>query len=727
MPHAVARAALALSLLATALAGSLPMSARAAGGPTTLPEPVVAAPDSTRDSLGTAADSSAARPRWALVLAGGMARGFAHAGAIRALEEAHVRPDMVVGSSMGGIMGALYAAGYSPDSVRGVLKQIPWDMVFGGRPNAYQWRSTWPKPWFELTAGSGHGLRIPPAIADNSVLNEVLIELFLDADAAAQGDFDNLPIPFRAVGTDVRTGRWVLIDRGSLARACRITAGVPLLFPAVAEGEALLVDGGMSSNLPIQPARVAGASRVLAVDVAIPSPNLDESSSGLTVFLHLFDILNKRGQDDTVSVAAGDTLVWLKLPGVSASDFDGGVRTMDAGYAEGGAAIRSWAERSGLPRTDAPLVPPAPLLPRLSEHVEWYGPDPVQRAKIARSVMGKLPEGPFRPQQLAPALRRLSRSGLFESAWPTLTHEGDSTVLSFEVRERAAFMVGPAFTLSNDEGSSLHFGATWRPVDGPFPSLAKLGYGLRPLGWNVHGTLEPYALEHGNSGWFVRGRYHEMRERVFEDGDVVSYLRTHRLEFFAGGQLPITTRQVLQAGAGYVRLSRPSPATDGVLFALRSQSLSSGERTLDAEWLPGSDGYRRIEATVDAVIGYRMFTLTPGARAGAVAGDAPPDALVGLGGPHSLSGLYHDEWLGTSMLQGSLELGIEAGRQARAYVAVQSGAVREAVSGAELGPGALTGLGLGASLSLPMGPLAIEWGLNSMGRRRVDVQLGMRF
>jgi NTE family protein len=158
----------------------------------------------------------------------------------------------------------MYSAGYSPDSMRSILRTIPWDEIFGGVPNAYQWRSLWPAAWFELVAGGGTGLHIPASLVDNTVINQVLTELFLNADAATQGDFDRLPVPFRTIGTDVRTGRWVMLERGSLARACRITAGLPLMFPPVAEGEALLVDGGMSSNLPISPARAAGASRVLA-------------------------------------------------------------------------------------------------------------------------------------------------------------------------------------------------------------------------------------------------------------------------------------------------------------------------------------------------------------------------------------------------------------------------------------------------------------------------------
>ena len=710
--------------VALALAVGLvsPGTASASSAPPAPPHSAATVPDSTS----AAADSAARPPRWALVLSGGIARGFAHGGVIQALEEERVRPDLVVGASMGGLVGALYAAGYSPDSMRATFRRIPWDLIFSV-PGGYQWRSVWPRPWLELVAGGGSGLRVPASLVGNTVINEVLTELFLNADARAQGSFDRLPIPFRTIGTDVRTGRWYMLDHGSLARACRITAGLPLLFPPVAEGEALLVDGGMSSNLPIGPARAAGAERVLAVDVALPFPKLDESSSGITVFLQLWDILNKRGQSDTISTAAGDTLIWLRVPNAGASDFTGGAKIMEEGYAEGAAAVRSWARRSGLPRAMAPLGLPAPLMPPLARAVEWHGRAGVHRGAIAQAVLGRLPRGRFHPLDLTPSLRRLARSGLFESAWPTLSDRGDSTVLSFEVRERPAFSLGPALYLDNDVGAGVHLGATLRPLEGPLPSLAKIGWGVTPLGWNLHGSLEPYALEYGNPGWFVRGRYHEMRTRVFEGGEEVRTLRTNRFEIFGGGQVGITSHQVIEAGAGYGDIARPHPAWNGTLLALRTQALGGAERTLDAEWAVGDGGYARVNAALDMDLRYRAFVLTPGARFGVVDGDAPPDALVGLGGPHSLSGLRRDEWLGRRAIAFSLELAIEAERQARVYVAAQSGRVDDAVSGADLGADAVAGLGLGATLELPIGPLQIEWGASSAGRRRLDLMLGTRF
>ncbi len=665
--------------------------------------------------------------RWALVLSGGMARGFGHGGVIRALEEAHARPDLVVGTSMGDIVGALYASGYTPDSLRAVVRAIPWDLLFGDVKDAYGWRGAWPRPWLEFASGTGRGPGVPRAFLDNTVINQVLIELFIDADAAAQGDFDRLPIPFRAIGTDVRTGRWHMLGGGSLARACRITAGVPMMFPPVAIGGALLVDGGMSSNLPVGPAREAGAQRVLAVDVATREAVLDESASGLEVFLRLWDIVNKRERADTISAAAGDTLVWLRLRGASMSDFAAGARLMDAAHREAGAAVRSWALRSGLPRTSEPLVAPAPVLPPLARGIVWNGPHRPRRAAVARRALGRLPEGGFRPRELVPALRRLARSGLFESAWPTLATHGDSTVLGFEVRERPALVAGPAFRFDNDEGASTHLGAAWRPPVGPFPSLARLGWALGPLGWSLHGSLEPQALDQGSAGVFVRGRHHGHHTRVFADGEEVKRLPTRRSEILAGAQVPLTRLQVVQAGAGFLRLSRPGPARDGPLLALRTRSLDGGERTLDAEWAGGDAGYARVEAAADLHLRYRSFVLTPGARFGIVNDDPPPDALVGLGGLGSFPGLRHDEWLGRRAASGSLRLALEAGRQAQAYVAGHAGAVRDAVSGADLGSGVAFAVAIGAGVKLPVGPLRLEWGACSVGRQRFDIELGARF
>jgi hypothetical protein len=288
-------------------------------------------------------------------------------------------------------------------------------------------------------------------------------------------------------------------------------------------------------------------------------------------------------------------------------------------------------------------------------------------------------------------------------------------------------VAGPAFRFDNDEGASVHLGASWRPPVGPFPSLARFGWGLRPLGWGVHWSFEPQALDQGSAGVFVRGRHQDLRTRVFESGEEVRRLRTRRSEVLGGAQVQISDLQVLQAGAGMAWIPRPGPGRDGPLFALRSRSLDGGERTLDAEWAGGDAGYARVEAAVGFHVRYRSFVLTPGARFGAVDDAPPPDALVGLGGIGSFAGLRRDEWLGRRAAAGSLRLALEAGRQAQAYVTGQVGAVRDAVSGSDLGPGPALGVALGAEIQLPVGPLRAEWGACTVGRQRFDIELGARF
>jgi predicted acylesterase/phospholipase RssA len=656
--------------------------------------------------------STPQRREWALVLSGGVARGFAHGGIVQALEEQGARPDLVVGCSMGALIGAMYASGFSADSMRSILRDMPWQALFGSG-EGYRWRTTWPRSWIELVSGGSGTLSIPAAYFDNTYLNHVLVELFLSADARAQGDFDRLRIPFRAVGTDLRTRQWVMLDHGSLARACRISSGIPFVFPPVAEGSALLVDGGLSSNLPISAARAAGAQRVLAVDVALPYPSF-------------LDLLDKLAPGDTISAAAGDTLVWLKIPRAGAADFAGAEMIMAAGYEEGGAAVRSWVRRSGLDRTMEPLVPPTSTLPPLSSQIEFHGRGTVRRPLAARRALGPLPTGPFQPDELRPALRRLSQSGQFESAWPVFRTQGDSTVLGFDVREHPILSLGTALALNNDDGWRVHLGLTYRPTESILPSVVKAGIAWRDLGWMVHGRIEPQPLDYGGTGWILTGSYQELDTRIFIDGNETARSGTNRGEALLGLQVPLGRQYEMITGAGYGR-TRHSADWDGVLLALRAQGKGMEERFVDAEVGTGDNGYARVVAHLEYGVRRWGLKLTPSVHAAAVDGTPAADALVGLGGPHSLSGFRHDEWLGERAYAGSLELAYEPSRQLRIYTEGQIGRVEDALSDADLGDEAVVGFGIGAEANLPIGPLRLEYGFNSAHHDRFDVVLGTRF
>ena len=679
-------------------------------------------PDSTMVALSSPGEGLSAH--WGLVLSGGVARGFGHVGVLRALEDEALRPDLVVGASTGGLVGALYACGYSSHEIQAIAHDTDWSGIFGPRTDAYGWRSpSRPRVWIKVV-GFRSGWRFPSGLLDDSDLNFTLSRMFLDSEAACAGDFDRLPIRFRTVATDLASARWILLTRGSIARAVRATVGLPLLFTPMSDGKHLLLDGGMSANMPLEAARVSGADRLLAVDVGLPAPRLDEHTSGIAVALQLFDMLNKRGQRDTLT--SRDTYVWLKLPGISATDFAATDTIIERAYREAREPIHRFAIAARLPRVKTPARRPVPVMPRLARSIEWRGGS-IGRARAARAVMGHLPEGPFEPHQLVPALDRLRRSGVFESQWPTLEVQGDSTVLALDVREQPAQELGLAGAIGTDEGARVFAALAFRPVAGPLPALVRLDGVLRHFSWAVNLSGEPYALDRGSMGWFVRGTQRKTRTRVFVDGERTGLLTSGRSEAMLGGQVGLIHRQIVQLGAGWGRVTDSSRTWSGAIVAFRTEGQGAAHRLIEADWAPGAGGYSRMSAWLDFDMKLGSYVVRPGARAGGASGRVPTDALVGLGGPPTLVGLSLDEWLGHRMVAGELRVAREFSNVFSLYVTGQVGTVGGPVSGADLGTRPRVAFGTGGEVATPLGPLRLDWGHTEGGRQRFDLMLGERF
>lgn len=194
------------------------------------------------------------RPRIGLVLSGGGARGAAHVGVLEALEEMRIPVDRVVGTSMGSIVGGLYAAGMSPDELRLALTETDWTAVFQDNPDRAQ-------RYFRRKEGDSEFLvryklhfdkgspKLPLGVLQGQRLSNRLE--YLDETKAAVDDFDSLPIPFRAVAADLKTGKAVALSKGRLAQAIRASMSIPGVFRPVEIDGALLVDGGVAANLPV--------------------------------------------------------------------------------------------------------------------------------------------------------------------------------------------------------------------------------------------------------------------------------------------------------------------------------------------------------------------------------------------------------------------------------------------------------------------------------------------
>ena len=292
-----------------------------------------------------ASPAPSARPRIALVLSGGGARGFAHVGVLRALKDLRVPIDMVAGVSMGAVVGAAYAAGRSVEELERFVLGTDWSDIVADRPPrddlAFRRREDDLLVPSRIEFGLGRsGVLLPPGTAGNSVLETALIRLL----PAGTSDLpvDKLPLPFRSVASDLLNGELVELNDTPLFMSVRASLAVPGVFAPVRLNQRLVVDGGLVRNLPIDIARAMGADVVIAVNVGTPLAGEAELTSSIGVARQMMLILTEQNvQRSLKELGPRDILISPALEGISFLDFSRGERA----FAAGEKAARQMAER----------------------------------------------------------------------------------------------------------------------------------------------------------------------------------------------------------------------------------------------------------------------------------------------------------------------------------------------------------------------------------------------
>ena len=285
----------------------------------------------------TSTKSENTRPKIGLVLSGGGARGFAHIGVLKILEENNIPVDYVVGTSMGSIIAGLYAIGLTPEDIETGVTSINWGNVFDDFASRKYLRFRRKQDDFDFfgikrIGITSDGLNIPPGIIEGQQ-----IELALDRLAYpgfAIEDFDKLSIPYRAVATNIENGEAFIIKGGNIARAMRASMSIPGALPAIEINNTLLVDGGIANNIPIDVAHKMGADIVIVVDVSAPLDGKDDIQSGLDVTGQLTTIMTRRVADQQLATLTSDDV--LIIPGdkeSSSSDFKNYPQLIKAGEA----------------------------------------------------------------------------------------------------------------------------------------------------------------------------------------------------------------------------------------------------------------------------------------------------------------------------------------------------------------------------------------------------------
>jgi len=387
--------------------------------------------------------AEAKRPRICLVLSGGGARGAAHVGVLKVLSELRVPVDCVTGTSMGAIVGAAYASGTPLPDMDKVLGELSTRLLFKELPpreeRAVRLKRDDAMNLTPLELGlDERGILLPQGLVSGVQLETVLRDL-----SRIHGfvRFDALPIPFRAVATDLVTGRAVVLSQGELASAMRASMSVPGVLQPVRLDNKLLVDGGLTNNLPVDVARAMGADVVIAVNLGTPLLPADRLGSVLGVTGQMVNILTE--QNVTASLAslhADDILVLPELGSFSASDFDrlpeavpiGAAATRKvadrlARYAVSPQAYAAWEQR----RT---TTPPADL--RAVDEIRFHDMQHVN-PETARDVMATRTGQPLDTKVLDKDMQRLFGTGDFEHVSYQILEEPGKRILSVDAAEKS--------------------------------------------------------------------------------------------------------------------------------------------------------------------------------------------------------------------------------------------------------------------------------------------------
>lgn len=274
------------------------------------------------------------RPKVGLVLSGGGAKGIAHIGVLKAIDSAGLKIDYVTGTSMGSIIGGLYAAGYSGKQIEQETKKLNWDELLSGKP-VYKYVSIDEKDEFgQYSAEVGiknHKAQLATGLIDSQELWLVLNRMFLPVYNIK--DFSKFDIPFQCIATDLSNGKDVVLSKGDIVKAVRSSMAIPSVFTAVDHDKTKLVDGGIIRNFPVKDAKKMGADIVIGVNLFTGLPDIEKLDNVLDVF---YQITQYRDADDLVEEKKLCNLVIEPhLEKYSAGSFDATDSIMDIGNAVG--------------------------------------------------------------------------------------------------------------------------------------------------------------------------------------------------------------------------------------------------------------------------------------------------------------------------------------------------------------------------------------------------------
>ena len=508
-----------------------------------------------------------------VVMSGGGAKGLYHIGVLEALEQNGVPIDFVAGTSMGSIIAAMYAAGYSPHEMREIVASGVVKEWVSGRidPNKYMsyYRQFGHAPSFvnvrlDFRKGKNKTFSMPTNLVSSIQVDMALTELFAPATAASKGNFDHLMVPFLCVASDMNARRPVVLREGELSEAVRASMSIPLVFKPVVRDSMLLYDGGIFDNFPWKPMDEAFRPQFILGSICTDGNTASTQQSD--IFDQAF-MLAMQKTDYEVPREKGASIA--RAVGVNMLDFDRAVEIMDQGYEDALAALprimkrikERWTPRQYEERRQAfrkkcpPLVFNDYDLGGLSDAQCAYIRDFVQ---VDRRTPGV--QRPMKFPELRENLYEVLATGDFEMDFPHVTYNRDSNAYSFDARFRTKpnFKISVGGCVSSTAFNQAYLGVNYQKI-GRVAQQVGADFFLGPLhSWGaLGGRTDFYMWKALFLDYSLNFSYRNLNHGYF--GNLTKINNTLQIkdsELFAslGFGMPLTHRSLflMRMNAGHV-------------------------------------------------------------------------------------------------------------------------------------------------------------------------------
>jgi NTE family protein len=459
------------------------------------------------------------RPKIGLVLSGGGAKGMAHIGVLKVLEKNKIPIDYITGTSMGSIIGALYAIGFSAQNIEEIAKSMNWGEIFDGstarRYIAIEEKDLEGKFILEIPMVKGKPV-IPTGVISAQKLEMELANITWSVHGIR--DFSKFPIPFACIATDIETGEAIVFKEGYLPDVLRASMAIPSVFTAVEINNKLLVDGGLVRNFPVSDAREMGADFIIGVDVAAPLYKKEEMTSMLKIMEQAASFPNDKSNEQETKLV--DILIKPDITGYDASSFDASEilirRGETAALAVEGQLVELKKKLEGLYDTSWHDRSPPLLHSIFLSKIRFEGLIKVSESMV-RNKLSLNESSWVTLRDIEKGVARLYGTRYFEKVNYRIEINDNKTELIVRLSEQAFSLYKVGLNFNNILNANVLINATYRNV---------LGEGSRLVLSSKLGSMPEFFADYTiftnlkpSIGFTARAEYFNLRETVFGYND----------------------------------------------------------------------------------------------------------------------------------------------------------------------------------------------------------------